>query len=303
MRRPNLLLCFDAFGTLFRPKQRIAQQYCEVARQHGIVGFSDDELQSSFSAAFKDEAKRNPNYGKATGLGATRWWTNVIHKTFTPLIRSDQVLPKDLTTKLLDRFSSSEGYDTESNLVPLLKALRHPSSHNLFDSLVVGVVTNSDDRVPSILSSLGMNVSPLRYGTEVDLNAVAGQKYDIDFHCMSYDVGVEKPDRIIFNAAELMLEQVITNRDGKSPPGIKADINTWRKVYVGDEYAKDVVGAADAGWNPVLLDSSEHSANIPKLEDHPTDTLDDLFKAHAVVRVNSIQDLVTWLTGGRSTTT
>lgn len=77
MARPNLLLCFDAFGTLFSPKGAVAQQYAEVARQCGITSFSDKELQSRLLAAIKDERERNPNYGKATGLGATKWWTNV----------------------------------------------------------------------------------------------------------------------------------------------------------------------------------------------------------------------------------
>jgi len=77
MARPHLLLCFDAFGTLFRPKRSVAQQYAEVARQCGVTGFSDSELEASLKLAFKDEAKRNPNYGRATGLGATKWWTNV----------------------------------------------------------------------------------------------------------------------------------------------------------------------------------------------------------------------------------
>ena len=77
MTRPNLLLCFDAFGTLFRVKQPIAQQYGEVARQCGLTGFSDDDVQLSFRKAFKNETELHPNYGKTTGLGATRWWTNV----------------------------------------------------------------------------------------------------------------------------------------------------------------------------------------------------------------------------------
>jgi hypothetical protein len=77
MARPNLLLCFDAFGTLFRPKRNIIQQYGEIARQCGLVGFKDEELQSSFREAFKEETKKHPNYGKVTGLGATKWWTNV----------------------------------------------------------------------------------------------------------------------------------------------------------------------------------------------------------------------------------
>lgn len=77
MAKPNLLLCFDAFGTLFSPKGAVAQQYAEVARQCGITGFSDNELRSRLMAAIKEEREQNPNYGKATGLGATKWWTNV----------------------------------------------------------------------------------------------------------------------------------------------------------------------------------------------------------------------------------
>jgi hypothetical protein len=75
--KPNLLLCFDAFGTLFSPKSSVALQYAEIARQCGITTFRDNELQSHLFAAIKEERETNPNYGKATGLGATGWWTNV----------------------------------------------------------------------------------------------------------------------------------------------------------------------------------------------------------------------------------
>ena len=78
MSRPaKLLLCFDAFGTLFTPKRSVTLQYAQVARSCGVSNFSDDEIQHTFKKAFKDESKRNPNYGRATGLGATQWWTNV----------------------------------------------------------------------------------------------------------------------------------------------------------------------------------------------------------------------------------
>lgn len=45
----NLLLCVDAFGTLFRPKSPIAEQYGNVARSLGVK-ISDDEVAESFKA-------------------------------------------------------------------------------------------------------------------------------------------------------------------------------------------------------------------------------------------------------------
>ncbi|KAF5022887.1 hypothetical protein F66182_5047 [Fusarium sp. NRRL 66182] len=312
MSKRNLVLCFDAFGTLIRPVQPVAQQYAQVARQCGITNFSDDELQTTLISAIKQESKRNPNYGKASGLGATRWWTNVIQNTFTSLAKDEKPLPKDLAPKLLHRFASREGYDTEPGLIDALKGVkRHTSRH--FERLVVGVVTNSDDRVPSILSSLGLSVSPLRYGTDTDEEELGGENYDIDFHCMSYDVGVEKPDKRIFNAADLMLAQVVSSRSGKSLNEAQQDIKSWQKVYVGDDQAKDVVGAANAGWNPILLDPQDECASVSdlklwrssptdelqhktcRIEDHPTQTLDGLFKEHDVATVHSLHNLISWL--------
>ncbi len=48
MSKRNLLVCFDAFGTLFKPKKSIAQQYGEIARSLGLVGFTDEQLQVTF---------------------------------------------------------------------------------------------------------------------------------------------------------------------------------------------------------------------------------------------------------------
>lgn len=45
----NLLLCVDAFGTLFRPRSPIAEQYGSVARGMGVE-ISDDEVAKSFKS-------------------------------------------------------------------------------------------------------------------------------------------------------------------------------------------------------------------------------------------------------------
>ena len=76
----NVLICFDAFGTLFTPRVPIPVAYAQAAAQHGIdCGDTEtgSEVKSRFKDAFKNESKHNPNYGKASGLGAEKWWGNV----------------------------------------------------------------------------------------------------------------------------------------------------------------------------------------------------------------------------------
>jgi hypothetical protein len=164
---------------------------------------------------------------------------------------------------------------------------------------------------------LGLAVSPLRYGTESNLTKLKDRTYDVEFHCMSYDVGVEKPDKRIFSAAEHMLAQVISARSGKSLSESEGETSSWQKVYVGDDYAKDVLGSANAGWKPVLLDPKDECDNIAdlrywrsasnerpegrvcKIEDHPDATLDGVFEEHDVATVHSIQNLLSWLLASR----
>ncbi len=77
MGNRNLLLCFDAFGTLFTPKQPVAQQYAMVAHRCGLESFGVEQVQASFKTAFSSESKAHPNYGRDSGMGAEKWWANV----------------------------------------------------------------------------------------------------------------------------------------------------------------------------------------------------------------------------------
>lgn len=63
---------------------------------------------------------------------------------------------------------------------------------------------------------------------------------------LSEDVGAMKPSRAIFDAA---------HRSAGSPPG--------RRVYVGDHFETDVVGAKGAGWFPILFDPTGAGAPRP----------------------------------------
>lgn len=80
----NLLICFDAFGTLFKPNRPVEEQYAAVAHKFGVGvdpdgtnTFNSADVRASFRNAFKHSAKEYPNYGRAVGMGATAWWTNV----------------------------------------------------------------------------------------------------------------------------------------------------------------------------------------------------------------------------------
>jgi len=84
--------------------------------------------------------------------------------------------------------------------------------------LVTGVISNSNGSVRSILEDIGLAPS-------------------LDFIIDSAVVGVEKPDRRIF---ELGLRH--------------ADVRAEEAVYVGDLYSVDVLGARGAGIEAVLLD-------------------------------------------------
>lgn len=160
----NILLCLDAFDTLIRPRRPVAEQYAQVADQCGLTGITPAQVQATFRNAFKQEAKKNPNYGKATNLGATRWWTNVITNTFSPFLKPGQDIPKELAPRLLHRFSSDEGYELiEPNLPETLRLLWDGQQHADWN-LVVGLVSNCDDRILGIMESLGLRVGPLRYG-------------------------------------------------------------------------------------------------------------------------------------------
>lgn len=153
--------------------------------------------------------------------------------------------------------------------------------------VVVGVITNSDDRTSDILTSLGVRVNPLRHG---DTSYSRTKDADIDFTVLSYDVGVEKPDKQMFEAAEGMLPLVLQNQ-AASP------IEEWEKVYVGDEYAKDVVGAVDAGWNAVLIDRENDGkrAEVEWLDDRPPGSMINLFAKANAVGFSSLARLAEWL--------
>jgi FMN phosphatase YigB (HAD superfamily) len=185
---------------------------------------------------------------------------------------------------LIHRFASDEGYElVEPTLASALRQLKERQHGNVFDRLVVGIISNSDDRVPLVLSALGMRVSPLRHTASGQtlsgpLSSLA-KACDIDFHCLSYDVGIEKPDPGIFLAAEQLCRCVVSGQPAGSPDADDVDMSAdaWHKVLVGDDLEKDVGGVMqpelqERGWQAVYVgsDGSVLGPSHRSTQDHST---------------------------------
>ncbi|KAF2007090.1 hypothetical protein P154DRAFT_182468 [Amniculicola lignicola CBS 123094] len=266
LRKKNLLIGFDAFGTLFAPKAPIASQYGEIARRHGI-GFPDEyQLNQAFVKAFKYESTENPNYGKGkAGFGVEKWWGNVISRTFQPFLQRDQRVSRRLIFDLINRFSTSEGYRIYPDVLPFFQMLRSrkagfKTEHWRWGHTVVGVVTNSDDRVPEVLESFGLKIGPRRVGSVLQRQLDANVRDDVSFVVLSYDVGYEKPDERMFKAATQMLKETLGNDAGRKPT-LEDD---FELLFVGDTVEQDYLGAKHAGWNALLLDREDvHRTLLP----------------------------------------
>ncbi|EUC37820.1 hypothetical protein COCCADRAFT_1269 [Bipolaris zeicola 26-R-13] len=258
-KRKNLLLCLDAFDTLFTPSTPIPTAYAQAASRHGIQIPSTQSLASSFKSAFKTTSQKYPNYGKSTvGLSPEKWWETIIKDTFAPFLQQGQTVSQKLTSELLEHYSSSKGYRVFDDVNSLFSILRNAkqqrSSSWPWDTTIVGIITNSDNRIPSILSSFGLDVASLRYSNSNNstkqVNTIARDQ-DVDFVLLSYDASVEKPHPVIFSLAEEMLRDVVSSSFDAQGKGLQ--VSDFEKLHVGDDLDKDYLGAKGAGWGALLL--------------------------------------------------
>lgn len=305
-RSRTLLLTFDAFSTLFYPRPAVPEQYAATAHSFGLSPsvVTSSKVKTRFKETYKAQSKRWPNYGRQGVLrgrygGPRQWWTEVIRGTFTHILREDGCgpgrvhdneevqLPDGLVESLLDRFASKEGYALYSDVEPFFERLRTLRKMNgsdnrgFFSRIVVGVISNSDDRVPAVLKSLGLKVGNVRAdqgrssmelpgfeeGVETS-SSDSSQVNDIDMVITSYEAGEEKPHPLIFEVAQRQALSFLGESSETS------SMDDWTCVHVGDNYEQDYKGALNAGWKSLLLprDSNDGSSGADTIP-----TLDELF--------------------------
>lgn len=296
--RNNLLITFDAFETLFHPKRSAPEEYSSTAHAFGLSPtlITADRVKEAFKDVFKTQKQRRPNYGREDVLrgqygGPKQWWDEVIKASLLQAVKGGSdggqiddanfVLPDGLTESLINRFAGSEGYRLYDDVVPFFERMRYLKSvphtrgatagFGIFDRVLFGVISNSDDRVPAVLKSLGLSVGDVRADQERSSMTLPGFEeredsqnqnkedyFDLDLVITSYEAGEEKPNRLIFDVAKrqaLRLARSELRDEERNPADSNMDnINEkWVYVHVGDDYEMDYKGAINAGWDSYLL--------------------------------------------------
>jgi FMN phosphatase YigB (HAD superfamily) len=204
-------------------------------------------------------------------------------------------VPPALITDLYQSFSSKEPYtlypDVQKFFLELQKYKIAGKANDLpwpFKRIVVGIVSNSDDRVPGILQSLGLQVGSRRAGTSSNVETHSSFGNDIDFVVLSYDVGHEKPDHRTFEAATSLLSEMPADDGGQLNP------DDFEKLYVGDELKKDYEGARRVGWHSVLLDRNGVMDRARGFRFGRVGLEDENGSEHKVLMARSLLDLELW---------
>jgi len=210
--------------------------------------------------------------------------------SFSPFHNSNQKIPQELYSDLLTRFSTKEGYTMYPDVLPFFSMLREIKTQRTqeklwnWDTTIVGVITNSDDRVPGVLESFGLEIGPRRGTSDAKSFSVDD---DVNFVVLSYDIGFEKPHPQIFDAAKQLLQDIMADKNGSQ----SCSPSDFETLYVGDDLEKDYFGARAAGWNAIYLDRQDrYRRELPEVDSIATVALSDDHAGHArTVRV--IRDL------------
>jgi putative hydrolase of the HAD superfamily len=199
---------FDAAETLFTTRGSVGEIYGKIAHDYGSKA-PFDAIQAAFQRQFRGA-------GPLAVDDQKQWWREVVYRVFTEVGMVDNF--DKFFEQVYDKFRDSEGWVLFPETREVLGELR---SHGL----KLGVISNFDDRIYSVMRSLEI------------LSC-------FDTVTISSETGFCKPDIQIFEAAIHAL-------------GIPAN----EILLVGDSLHDDVEPGARAGLDVVLIDRrARHSS-------------------------------------------
>jgi REG-2-like HAD superfamily hydrolase len=205
----DTVLFTDLAGTLIRPKPPVPNQYREAALDIGYVeGLpSVERIETRFRVAFERVQLPGEQLRYGQTLAEGRWfWKRIIGSVF-PGLPDDKLTT--LTDKLFKQFSHASAWTIYPDAKRVLRKLKSLD-------VKLGLISNFDARGPQLLRNLQLS----------DLFRTA---------VFSSEVGVEKPDKQIFQLAA----------DGI---GDGAD----RIVMIGNSVSADLRTPEEMGWDTLL---------------------------------------------------
>lgn len=209
---------FDFFNTLACYQPPREQLYIDICGEHGIhveekALFKSLPLADTF---WRDENRRYP-IDKRTSEENADFWAEYVVKA---LKGAEVEISRDLAFKILSKMQQMKwefkSFEDVADTLKLLKDI----------GLTLGLISNVGQDMQKTFKELGL------------------QQY-LDYYVTSLEVGYDKPQPEIFQAA---LQ--------------KAKVNPEEVIYVGDQYELDIVGARGVGIKAILIDRKGWFADI-----------------------------------------
>jgi len=201
------IVYFDAGNTILHAEPGVGESYARAGARHGIP-VTTEEIEASFSEVFGRMRDTTKVQGEA-------WWRDIVNQVFAPF----GAAPDSLFDELYEHFSKPSAFRLFPTALETLGAIEARG-------LRIGLISNWDERLLGLLDGLGV-------------------RDRLDPAVVSCEVGFEKPNRRIFEAA---IEQ--------------SGVDPARSLMIGDEPVMDVEGARAAGMEAVLVDRKGRHPDI-----------------------------------------
>lgn len=201
---------FDAAGTLFTVVEPVGATYARSLRRRGFAA-DPAQVELAFRRAFAAApALAFPGVsGAALDRAERRWWRAIVEQALGEALPI--ALAEGVCDELFAHYTRGGAWRVDREAMATLAGLRSRG-------LRLGVVSNFDSRLPSLLEELGLAEF-------------------FDAVVWSTGAGAAKPDRRIFEALLAALHT-----------------NAAETLHVGDDEACDLVGARGAGLRSLRLD-------------------------------------------------
>lgn len=225
------LISFDVNKTLIKVSGDVCATYLKTAQSFGIeknCEIISEKFNKTFLDNFKKLDKELPNYGKASNMSSSEWWSRLVINIFNDIgytNPADQPKLKSTADHLYVLYSRGSGWQVKPGAVDLLNELRKQKPN-----VSLAVVSNFDGRLETILRDL--NLRP-----------------NFSHLFASSQVGIAKPDPKIF---EYVLKTC------------NVDANDY--LHIGDDVEKDYLPVKSIGGNAIIVHDDSNDAALANVD-------------------------------------